>query len=298
MPKLTPEERQDRLRFDYQVVMQMHQKQAQKPNPIMEVSAFRNPDDMEKRRNPILSEDQGHLATHYLIDYHIRTLIGPGEYSDWTAVRFDLQANGNYPFSTPGIFVVEKETPHPWTPHFRSGLPVCIDHDAWSEGQGTILLGQLLVHVAKLLNFDEIPRTATYGGYTPEAAEYWRTNLGGLPITPNLEYPVLPEDIINGIVKPPKGFFEAVSATRRPREMSAEAALLFFPAAHGPKPAERTENRVGTTLQETASECATARIDNPLFSPKAAQRNVPPAAAPSPESNADANPLFKPRARI
>jgi len=56
-------------------------------------------------------------------------------------------------------------------------------------------LGGLLVHIAKLLNLDEIPRSYFYGGYNPEAAEYWRNRLLSQPITPELIYPVLPARI-------------------------------------------------------------------------------------------------------
>jgi len=297
MPKLTPEERQDRLRFDYRVIMQMHMKQLQQINPVMQVFAFRNPDDLANRRNPILSQDQGHLATHYLVEYYIRTLIGPDEYSDKTAVKFDLQANGNYPFTVPGIFVDESETPHPWTPHFRSGLPVCIDHDVWDEGHGMILLGQLVVHVAKLLNFDEIPRTADYGGYTPEAADYWRKKLGGQPITPRLDYPVLPEDIINQIVDPPKGLFRSAAlAPPSPEQFAQSFRSMFAPRAQ-PQAAEPRDPRADMQLPEAVSESTPVRTASPLFSPKPASPNAPPAVAPLQESKADSQPLFKPRGR-
>jgi hypothetical protein len=295
MPKLTPEERQDRLRFDYRVVMHMHMKQMQKSKPVMQVFAFRNPDDLAKRRNPILSEDQGHLATHYLVDYSIRTLIGPDAYSDKTTISFDLQANGNYPFSMPGVFVVESETPHPWTPHFRSGLPVCIDHDWWQEGGGTILLGQLLVHVAKLLNFDEIPRTANYGGYTPEAADHWRKKLNRQPITADMDYPALPAEIINLIVEPPKGRFRPISPTPLPPEQLPQSFRSLFSPSDQPRAAETPQ--ADRRLQEAVSGPETARVANPLFSPKSAQPDAPSAVARLQESNADSRPLFKPRGR-
>jgi len=183
MAQLTLEQRHDRLRFDYAVSMGMR-------CPIMAITAYRNDDDLEKRRNPLVSEEDGHLATHYLVDYHINTLIGAGAYHDRFSVKFDLLANGNYPYSRPGCHVVSSKMP--WTPHFRKNLPVCIDHEMWEDYQGKMLLGSLMVHVAKLLNFDEIPRSDTYGGYNPEAAEYWRSQLNGQPINPELCYPPLP----------------------------------------------------------------------------------------------------------
>ncbi|HEU4710825.1 MAG TPA: hypothetical protein VFS76_04630 [Pyrinomonadaceae bacterium] len=181
--KLSPEQLQSRLKMDYQVVMRMK-------TPLINVTAYRNADDLEKRQNPIMSEDQGHLATHYIADYRIKTLAGPDDFMEKTSVSFDLLANGNYPFSWPGCFVISSRLP--WTPHFRQNTPICIDHDMWKDSRGKMLFGELVVHVAKLLNFDEIPRSENYGGYTPAAAAYWRTKLKKQPITPNLPYPPLP----------------------------------------------------------------------------------------------------------
>lgn len=186
MARLTAGQLTDRLRLDYRVAAKMR-------SPVMNVTAYRDVDDLNQRRSPIVSEDEGHLATHYLVDYSIRTLVGPDNYSDRTSVKFDLLANGNYPYTRPGCYVVSSQMP--WTPHFRAKLPICIDHDMWEDATGNMLLGHLLVHVAKLLNFDEIPRSEDYGGYTPAAAEYWRTKLNRQPLNPRLAYPVLPDDI-------------------------------------------------------------------------------------------------------
>jgi hypothetical protein len=59
-----------------------------------------------------------------------------------------------------------------------------------------MLLGELIVHIAKLLNFDEVARGGGYVGYNGEAIEYWKTDLEYLPITPNLPYPELPHDML------------------------------------------------------------------------------------------------------
>lgn len=295
MPKLTPEELQSRLKFDYQVVMRMQ-------SEVMQVFAFRNPDDMASRRNPILSEEQGHLATHYLVDYYIRTLIGPDEYSDKTTVKFDLLANRNYPFTVPGIFVVESESPHPWTPHFRSGLPVCIDHDVWVEGQGTVLLGILFVHVAKLLNFDEIPRSETYGGYTPEAADYWRKKLNRQPLNlafnRELKYPVLPQEVVNRIIKPPGGMFQAIVSEPPGTELFARSARHLFSPGSNPavvEVAENAQSSLDNSLPLPVDTVPSAPASNRLFAPKSSQTSLPPAEPISREPAGTAEPLFKPR---
>jgi len=174
---------QSRLRFDYQVVSLMN-------SPLMGVQAFRDVDDLKARHNPITNIDEGHLATHYRVDYHLRTLVNAGEYSRLTTVHFDLFANNNYPLTEPSCFVIE--TPMPWSPHFWAGYPICIG-DIWEQGEGTMLLGQLFVHIAKLLNFDEPAHTPGYEGYNGEAIEYWETTLNRQPITPGLIYPKLPD---------------------------------------------------------------------------------------------------------
>lgn len=161
--------------------------------PVMSVSAFRNADDLDKQRNQILSESEGHLATHYRIDYFIKTLIGPDQYSDKTTAKIDLLANGNYPYSAPASWVISSKIP--WSPHFREGFPICISNDLWESASGRMLLGGLLVHIAKLLNLEEINRSEFYGGYNPEAADYWRTKLNSQPINPQLPYPVLPSEV-------------------------------------------------------------------------------------------------------
>src|SRR5437773_1264338 len=115
---LTAEDLLSRLKLDYQVATQMQ-------SPLMRVEAYRNVDDLEAREEAIVSIEEGHLATHYRVEYYIKTLIARGRYSERTVVHFDLFANNHdYPFAEPGCFVIESEMP--WSPHFLHGYPVCI----------------------------------------------------------------------------------------------------------------------------------------------------------------------------
>ena len=216
MAKLSLEQLESRLKFDYLVAMKMR-------SPVMNVTAYRNVDDLHKRRKPIANEEEGHLAKFYLVDYFIRTLVGRDRYSEKTSVMFDLLADGNYPYSVPGRMVIDSELP--WSPHFAKNLPICVDEDMWMESRGTMLLGDLLVHVAKLLNFDEISRGPNYGGYNPEAAEYWRTRMKSKPINPDLNYPVLPEDLVNNVRNVPRGLFESASIPTDLFEVSSDPAI-------------------------------------------------------------------------
>jgi hypothetical protein len=187
MERLTADELRSRLTFDYQTVMLMS-------CPLMEVEAYRNLDDLLARRNMIRSVEDGYLAVHYRVKYNLRTLVGPGRYSrDATVVRFDLFADSDYPESEPPCFVIDGELP--WSPHFHPERDVSVcTGDIWLEADGNMLLGELMVHVAKLLNFDEPPNPKIEHGYHPEAAKYWVNELGRRPIS-KLVYPQLPQRI-------------------------------------------------------------------------------------------------------
>lgn len=248
MAQLTMQQRQDRLRFDYAVATKMR-------SHIMTVTAYRSTEDLDRRRNPIVSEADGHLATHYLVDYRIRSLIGRGVYHDKFSVKFDLLANGNYPYSRPGCYVIS--TKMPWTPHFKEHVPVCVDHDLWEASQGKMLLGQLMVHVAKLLNFDEIPRSDNYGGYNPDAAEYWRSELQRQPINPQLVYPPLPAEI-SSVPDP----------VIRPKATDDTNDFVFRPKSAAT--AEREIHVIDAPPETavTAFRPATAPISSSMFTPK------------------------------
>jgi hypothetical protein len=185
--------RQSRLNLDYQIAMLMR-------SPLMEIDAYRNLEDLKLLRNPINSVSESHLAVHYRVLYKLRTLIGRGEYSKETTVRFDLFANNNYPLSEPASYVID--SPMPWSPHFDEDHQICIG-DVWIDSGGDMLLGDLVVHIAKLLNFDEPEyKNPRYVGYNGEAVRYWTTVLGRQPLTKNISYPVV-EDILRELVKPP-----------------------------------------------------------------------------------------------
>jgi len=183
---------QSRLRLDYQVVSLMY-------DPLMEVAAYRNVDDLKAQRHPITSIEDGHLATHYRVNYHLRTLTGPGTYSAPTTVHFDLFANPDYPTHEPSCFVIDGKLP--WSPHFADNGWICIGK-IWERAAGNMLVGELLVHVAKLLNFDEPDYVDTeYGGFRPEAVNYWIGELNRQPITRNLHYPMIPPLIPDYVVE-------------------------------------------------------------------------------------------------
>ena len=180
MTRLSAEQQAARLRFDFEVATEMS-------CALMEVSAHRSLDDAKAPRQPILDVEEGQPARFYRVEYRIRTLVGAGRYSDATTVVIDLLANGNYPLSEPACWVISR--PMPWSPHFREGSVICLG-ELWKEAKGKILLGHLLNHVAKLLNWDEAARGGGYRGWNGQAIDYWQRHLGSKPITPGLIYPV------------------------------------------------------------------------------------------------------------
>ena len=195
MARLRKEELGERLRLDYQVAMGMR-------CAAMDVTAHHKSEDLRAQRNLITSEVNAHLASHYRACYRIKTLVGRDRYAEHTAVHFDLLANGNYPYSEPGCWVVS--SPMPWSPHFKKGYPICIG-EIWKEAKGNILLGHLLIHVARLLNFDEAARGGGYRGWNGAAINFWQKQLHGRPITSGLVYPALPVDLTHGLTPGAEG---------------------------------------------------------------------------------------------
>jgi hypothetical protein len=220
MAKLTREELNARLAYDYQVALAMRYQ-------LMDVSAHRTSDDAKAGYRAITNKEDGYRAQHYRVEYRIRTLVGRGRYYDRTVVHIDLLANGNYPYSDPSCWVISKEMP--WSPHFKEGAPICIG-EIWREAKGRLLLGHLLRHIAKLLNFDEEARGSGYVGWNRAAIRFWKEELNEQPITPNLLYPPFPSDIVHGI-----GQMQGSSRLFRPRRgdvpllLAAEKSDLFRP---------------------------------------------------------------------
>jgi hypothetical protein len=79
-----------------------------------------------------------------------------------------------------------------------------------------------VVHIGKLLNFDEPPPIAGYHGYNGAAVAYWRDHMGLKPLDPGLRFPLInPEDVVR-----PDAFSRASDASPSPsRFRRAEAPV-------------------------------------------------------------------------
>jgi hypothetical protein len=204
VPKLNDEQLQSRLRFDWTICQQMN-------GPLVTIRAFKSLADLRGGKNPVVKEQDGHRACVYLVEFRVRSLVGEGKYHDRFEVSIDLLAGGSYPYSVPACFVTSK--PIPWSPHFLPDKGAICLGEQWTEGRGTLLLGWLIIHICKLLNFDEPDREPSYSGWNAAAVNYWRRVLKRQPITKGLVYPTLPAQVTHEVEVPDKPLFRPAAAT-------------------------------------------------------------------------------------
>jgi hypothetical protein len=203
VPKLKADQLQSRLRFDWTVTRNMN-------SPLVQIQAYKSVADLGRRQHPIVNEEDAHRACAYLVEYRVRSLVAEGVFHDRFEVAIDLLAGGNYPFTEPACFVTSR--PVPWSPHFqaRSGA-ICLGA-LWTQARGAMTLGHLIVHIAKLLNFDEPDREPSYGGWNAAAVRYWRQVLHRQPVTKDLVYPTLPAEVTHAIEVPEQPVFRPAPA--------------------------------------------------------------------------------------
>ncbi len=203
MPKLNPQELQSRLLFDWTIATKM-------ASPLVHIEAFRGVADLSRGKNAIVKQQDGPQACAYLVEYRIRSLIGEGIFHNRFQVTIDLLSGGNYPFSEPACYVTSQ--PIPWSPHFLAGQgSICLG-ELWAQSRGAMTVGHLIVHICKLLNFDEPDRGPSYSGWNAAAVQYWRTVLKRQPIEKGLIYPTLPAEVTHAIEVPQKPVFRAAAA--------------------------------------------------------------------------------------
>jgi hypothetical protein len=162
------------------------------PAPIR-VTAHAGADAARRGTNAIEPGSTASAPEHYRVAFDFDTLTGRDVRHRPTVVHIDVLGNRNYPFSEPVCRVTG--TPLPWTPHFDANWPICIG-DGW-DTSGKALLVDLVVHIAKLLNFDEPPPRPGYHGYNGAAIEWW-VSRGCRPLDPNLRYPTVDPNAVAG----------------------------------------------------------------------------------------------------
>ncbi|WP_354699932.1 hypothetical protein DSM112329_00190 [Paraconexibacter sp. AEG42_29] len=163
--------------------------------PLLELEAYASSSDLQARRNEITDPAQGHRASHYRATFKIPTLVGPGKFVDETVIHIDAEVAG-YPRTPPASWVL---TQTPYSPHFRQGTVVCIG-EIW-DAPDSVLMGHVIRHHARLLNWHEVARGGGYAGWNGAAIAYHRKTYGTRPLNDGLQYPMIPEDVAYGIVE-------------------------------------------------------------------------------------------------
>lgn len=154
-----------------------------------------------------VAEGEVGRATMYAVEYRFPHLVGRGRTADTAVAVFDLHAGGNYPYSEPAVAFVSR--PLPWSPHVHPTTgTVCIG-EGWKKADGHMLLAQLVVHVARLMNFDEPDAQRSGGHWNLSAVEFWKASLAGGPYVTDLRYPRLPVAITHGVADESTAFREA-----------------------------------------------------------------------------------------
>jgi hypothetical protein len=204
--KLNPKELQSRLRFDFRITQGIN-------SPLVRIEAYKSLADLDRRKNRILKEQDGHRACAYLVEYRVRSLIGEGQFHDRFLVAHDLLAGGTYPYSEPACCVISQ--PIPWSPHFLPGRGAICLGTLWTQARGHMPFAHIIIHICKLLNFDEEDREPSYGGWNAPAVNYWRKVLHRQPITKGLVYPTLSAEVTHGIDIPKKPLFQPASTAGR-----------------------------------------------------------------------------------
>ena len=183
MARLNPAEQRTRRAFDYEIVRRL-------ASPHLSVRAFASDSGARTERELTPAEGAAGRATLYLVEYRFEMLTGLSERASRSVARFDLEAGDSYPHSKPLVTFVSR--PVPWCGHVHPVNGVVCLGPGWEQSQGRMLLAQLIVHVMRLLNFDEPPPR---DGYNAEALAYFRDVLHGRPLHPALVYPRLPTEL-------------------------------------------------------------------------------------------------------
>jgi hypothetical protein len=172
----------ERRAFDLRVLSDMR-------CATFEFEAYRTMPDLERRQRIITDPTGGAAVSKYRWIFRIPTHISRTQLATQTEIGVNTDA-ADYPHQPPGTWIL---SPHvPWSPHFLRGAPVCIGDELWAPTGGHITLGDLVIHIAHLLNWDEKGRGRGYVGWSGEAIAYHQTVYHGRPINPGLIYPMLP----------------------------------------------------------------------------------------------------------
>jgi hypothetical protein len=203
-----------RRRFDFEVLADMQ-------CTTFSSEGYASTADLEARRRPITSADASARCSKYRLAFRIPTLIAPGRFTPVTEIGLDTDV-ADYPRTPPNSWIL---TVTPWSPHFLTNAPVCIGDEMWKHQRGHVTLGHLVMHIARMLNWDEKGRGGGYTGWNGEAIEWHRANYGDRPLDADIIYPKLPlwlNAADEPAASPAASGFQIISQTAIPNETGIE----------------------------------------------------------------------------
>ncbi len=182
MVQLSLEALRARLALDYRAMRSL------RGETLGRVEAFVSPVDILPRREATHAQGLAGLVTAYRVEFRFPMLRSHRRTMQWARAVFRLPTVG-YPFAEP---TVAFDPLFPFAPHISHESGAVCTGGAWGAAQGTWLVANLVIHVMKLVNFDE---PFTEGGLNGHAVRYARRELDGQPLNPGLDYPVMDERV-------------------------------------------------------------------------------------------------------
>lgn len=274
---LTPAERITRQRSDQLMLAALDDCSA----PIY-VTGHRTAEDVRANRDPVPVGSRIPPA-HYRVVYDFDTLRAPGSRQRPTIVHVAPLVSGDYPTSQPSAWVISDFVP--WTPHFAADVPICHGDHAWIPNRTQLV--DYVVHIGKLLNFDEPAPVPGYHGYNSQAIEYWQTKMHLQPLDPGLRLPTIrPEEVIRErgrmrraqVIPPPASRFRAARSeiAANTNDASGRAHPRFAPTLpwrdRGPGTVPATRPRFARAPGGHEPGGETSESPRPRFAPAGGTR--------------------------
>lgn len=149
------------------------------------------------RSHAITDESKAYQANYYAVEYKLKIIAGqPRKYHNGCWVGLDLNPVLNeYPGAKvfPRCQVISK--PAPWHHRIGGSGYFCTGY----LGSDEFIMADYIVHIAKLLNFDEPFDSVEHDpGLNPAAYKYYMKHFKGKPVTPGLVYPGVSESVLSG----------------------------------------------------------------------------------------------------
>jgi hypothetical protein len=218
MSQLTLEDLRSRLALDYRAMRSL------RGSTIGRIEAFVSPLDLVSGREATEAQGLAGLATAYRVEFRFPMRRSAREGLHRARAVFQVTSHA-YPFAEP--FVGFERDAIPFAPHIAPSTGHVCTGDAWLLAQGHWLLANFVIHVMKLANYDE-PRTKDT--FSQEAFDYAHGVLHGEPLNPDLDYPVIDEQVTHSGAPPtpvvPESSFRRSSGFA-PRQQLAVPAVAF-----------------------------------------------------------------------